>query len=218
MAAHRVADPLGPPSRHQCGRNEVDRDQTGHGREAEQQSAAPLGAGGGHRAGRSRAPGGLGTPGGHAFIVTLTDRIRSPKEARRLLSVRRGAVRAWGGAADEEWWMAHWFIRHVVDTGRLRLFCFLIAFIGAFLFIRFSVRMIRAGVKWWPGNVTLGGLHIHHVVFGLVFMMIGGVGGLAVQDGALLWAALAALLFGVGAALNSPISSASRIPGPSSGP
>ncbi|WP_018543122.1 hypothetical protein [Streptomyces sp. MspMP-M5] len=114
--------------------------------------------------------------------------------------------------------MAHWFIRHVVDTGRLRLFCFLIAFIGAFLFIRFSVRMIRAGVKWWPGNVTLGGLHIHHVVFGLVFMMIGGVGGLAVQDGALLWAALAALLFGVGAALNSPISSASRIPGPSSGP
>ncbi|MFI6056224.1 hypothetical protein ACIBCO_39945 [Streptomyces violascens] len=97
--------------------------------------------------------------------------------------------------------MTDWFVRNVVDTGRLRLFCFLVAFIGAFLFIRFSVRMIRAEVKWWPKNVTPGGLHIHHVVFGLVFMMIGGVGGLAVQSGRSLWAALAALLFGIGAAL-----------------
>ncbi|MFD9071361.1 hypothetical protein [Streptomyces lasiicapitis] len=97
--------------------------------------------------------------------------------------------------------MTDWFVRSVVDTGRLRLFCFLVAFIGAFLFIRFSVRMIRAGVKWWPKNVTPGGLHIHHVVFGLVFVMVGGVGGLAVQSGRSLWAALAALLFGIGAAL-----------------
>ncbi|MFD9903388.1 hypothetical protein [Streptomyces sp. NPDC059063] len=97
--------------------------------------------------------------------------------------------------------MSAWFTEHVVDTGRLRLFCFFVAFIGAFLFIRFSVRMIRAGVSWWPGNVTPGGLHIHHVVFGLAFMTVGGVAGLAVQDGGSLWAALAALLFGIGTAL-----------------
>lgn len=97
--------------------------------------------------------------------------------------------------------MSNWFQQSVVDPGRLRLFCFFVAFIAAFAFIRFSVRMIRAQVKWWPGNVTPGGVHIHHVVFGLVFMCVGGVGGLAVQDGDSAWAAAAAALLGIGMAL-----------------
>ncbi|TDC55461.1 hypothetical protein E1281_12445 [Actinomadura sp. KC345] len=97
--------------------------------------------------------------------------------------------------------MGEWFIREIADTGRLRLFCFLLAFIAGFLFIRFSVRMIRRQVRWWPGNVAPGGQHIHHAVFGLVFMCVGGVGGLAIEDGASGWAATAAALFGVGAAL-----------------
>jgi hypothetical protein len=97
--------------------------------------------------------------------------------------------------------MSTWFEQSVVDAGRLRLFCFFVSFIAAFLFIRFSVRMIRAQVKWWPGNVTPGGVHIHHVVFGLVFMCVGGVGGLAVQDNRSGWAAAAAALLGIGMAL-----------------
>jgi len=97
--------------------------------------------------------------------------------------------------------MGGWFEQSVVDTGRLRLFCFFVSFIVAFLFIRFSVRMIRAQVKWWPGNVTPGGVHIHHVVFGLVFMCVGGVGGLAVQDNRSGWAAAAAVFLGIGMAL-----------------
>ncbi|TDD73507.1 hypothetical protein E1293_31090 [Actinomadura darangshiensis] len=97
--------------------------------------------------------------------------------------------------------MGDWFTREIADAGRLRLFCFLVAFIAGFLFIRFSVRMIRAQVRWWPGNVTPGGQHIHHVVFGLVFMCIGGVSGLAVQDGSSGWAAATAAVFGVGTAL-----------------
>lgn len=97
--------------------------------------------------------------------------------------------------------MGTWFEQSVVDTGRLRLFCFFVSFIAAFLFIRFSVRMIRAQVKWWPGNVAPGGVHIHHVVFGLVFMCVGGVGGLAVQDNRSGWAAAAAALLGIGMAL-----------------
>ena len=90
--------------------------------------------------------------------------------------------------------MSNWFQQSVVDPGRLRLFCFFVAFIAAFAFIRFSVRMIRAQVKWWPGNITPGGVHVHHVVFGMVFMCVGGVGGLAVQDGRSGWAAAAAAL------------------------
>jgi hypothetical protein len=97
--------------------------------------------------------------------------------------------------------MSGWFGQSVVATGRLRLFCFFVSFIAAFLFIRFSVRMIRAQVRWWPGNVTPGGTHIHHVVFGLVFMCVGGVGGLAVQDNRSAWAAAAAALLGIGMAL-----------------
>jgi hypothetical protein len=94
-----------------------------------------------------------------------------------------------------------WFTKEIVDGGRLRMLCFLLAFIAAFLFIRFSVRMIRRRVSWWPGNVTPGGRHIHHVVFGLVFMCVGGVGGLVVAEISSGWAAATAALFGVGTAL-----------------
>ncbi|WP_067478283.1 hypothetical protein [Actinomadura hibisca] len=97
--------------------------------------------------------------------------------------------------------MGEWFAREIVGTGRLRLMVFLVAFIAAFLFIRFSVRMIRRQVRWWPGNVTPGGRHIHHVVFGLVFMCVGGVGGLVVPDEASVAAAVTAGIFGVGTAL-----------------
>src|SRR5215470_5022201 len=97
--------------------------------------------------------------------------------------------------------MSSWFQQSVVATGRLRLFCFFVAFIAAFAFIRFSVRMIRAQVKWWPGNVKPGGLHVHHAVFGLIFMCVGGVGGLVVQDNQSAWAAVTAALLGIGMAL-----------------
>ena len=97
--------------------------------------------------------------------------------------------------------MSSWFQHSIVAGGRLRLFSFFVAFIVAFLFIRLSVRMIRAQVRWWPGNVTPGGVHYHHIVFGLVFMCVGGVGGLTVQDTRSGWAAATAALLGVGTAL-----------------
>ena len=97
--------------------------------------------------------------------------------------------------------MGAWFTRTIVDTGRLPLFCFFVGIVVGFGFIRFSVRMIRAQVKWWPGNVTPGGTHIHHVVFGVVFMLIGGVAGLAIPDNLLGWRSAAAALFGIGGAL-----------------
>jgi hypothetical protein len=94
-----------------------------------------------------------------------------------------------------------WFTRTIVDTGRLPLFCFFVGVVVGFGFIRFSVRMIRAQVKWWPGNVAPGGTHIHHVVFGVVFMLIGGVAGLAIPDNLIGWRSAAAGLFGIGGAL-----------------
>lgn len=97
--------------------------------------------------------------------------------------------------------MHGWFTRRVLETGRLPLFCFFVAFLVTFLFIRFSVRMIRRQVTWWPGNVTPGGLHIHHAVFGVVFMMIGGLAGLAAPDNPVGIPSACAAIFGLGAAL-----------------
>jgi hypothetical protein len=97
--------------------------------------------------------------------------------------------------------VADWFQHDIVATGRLPLFCFFTAMIVGFVSIRFSTRMIRAGVRWWPGNVTPGGLHIHHAVFGVVLMLLGGVVGLAVPINLTGWRAVAAAVFGVGAAL-----------------
>jgi lysyl-tRNA synthetase, class II len=70
----------------------------------------------------------------------------------------------------------------------------------SFGFIRFSTRMIRAEVSWWPGNVTPGGLHIHHLVFGIVMMMVAGFGAFAVQPDSP-WFEIIAGVFGAGMGL-----------------
>ena len=97
--------------------------------------------------------------------------------------------------------MREWFDDNILGSGRLPLFCFFVLFLLTFAFIRFSVRMIRAEVSWWPGNITPGGLHIHHVVFGTVTMVAGGVAGLAVPHDLVVWSALCASVFGIGTAL-----------------
>ena len=97
--------------------------------------------------------------------------------------------------------MSSWFNTTIVQSGRLPLFCFFCAFVVGFGFIRLSTRLIRAQVRWWPGNVTPGNLHVHHMVFGVVFMLVGGVTGIAAPNGSLNWRASAAALFGLGAAL-----------------
>lgn len=97
--------------------------------------------------------------------------------------------------------MSSWFSTNIVQTGRLPLFCFFVAFVLGFGFIRLSTRLIRAQVRWWPGNVTPGDLHVHHMVFGVVFMLIGGVTGIVAPYGSLAWRSAGAALFGLGAAL-----------------
>ncbi len=97
--------------------------------------------------------------------------------------------------------MSGWFAAQIVHTGRLPLFCFFVAFVASFGLIRLSVRLIRAEVRWWPGNVTPGDLHVHHMVFGVVLMVVGGVAELAVPIDPVGWRAAAAAVFGLGTAL-----------------
>src|SRR5262245_66658568 len=71
--------------------------------------------------------------------------------------------------------MSGWFQQQIVSTGRLPLFCFFVALVVGFGVIRVNVRLIRAHVRWWPGNLVAGDVHVHHMVFGVVFMGVGGV-------------------------------------------
>lgn len=71
----------------------------------------------------------------------------------------------------------------------------------SFLFIRTSARLMRSPkVTWWPGSIeTEGGLHVHHLVFGIVMMLIGGF-VLALSPGSP-WLEIFAGVFGIGAGL-----------------
>ncbi len=97
--------------------------------------------------------------------------------------------------------MSAWFSAQVLQTGRLPLFCFFVAFVAGFAGIRVSVRLIRAGVRWWPGNVVAGAVHVHHMVFGVVLMAGGGIAELAAPLHSLAWRGGAAAVFGLGMAL-----------------
>ncbi|URM99201.1 hypothetical protein LUW76_35450 [Actinomadura madurae] len=97
--------------------------------------------------------------------------------------------------------MIEMFDERIVATGRLPLFGFFVAFIITFVLTRINVRLIRANVRWWFRNITAGDLHIHHVVFGVVLMLLGGVASLAVPDAYVGLDLVAAAVFGMGSAL-----------------
>lgn len=90
--------------------------------------------------------------------------------------------------------------RAIVDTGRQPEFLFFVAFLVTFGFIRTSAHMIRAQVSWWPGNVEVGGTHIHHLVWGIVTMMITGYVGVAIAPPSP-WHEIIAIFFGIGMGL-----------------
>jgi len=102
-----------------------------------------------------------------------------------------------------------WFEHDIISRGRLPLLCCLIAFILTFFVTRTSVRLIRRRQstgrppRWWePRNVHIGSKHIHHVVIGVVLVMISGVTlvTLSVTGNEAEFTAVS-ILFGIGAAL-----------------
>jgi len=88
------------------------------------------------------------------------------------------------------------------DRGQRSGFILLGAFLGAFLFIRTSARMIRSPrFSWWPGSVkTKSGLHLHHLVWGICLMMGSGFLNFVLKPGSP-GAELLAAAFGIGAGL-----------------
>lgn len=90
----------------------------------------------------------------------------------------------------------------LVAHDRQALFLVLVGFLGSFAFIRLSARLGRSPrVRWWPGSVvTDGGVHLHHLVWGICLMLAGGASGFALFDSSP-WFEVCAGLFGIGAGL-----------------
>ncbi len=90
---------------------------------------------------------------------------------------------------------------HFLDTTEQRAgFVLLAALLISFLFIRTSARLMRSPkVPWWPGSVvTDGGLHLHHLVWGIVLLLVCGFLGFVISPGSPR-TELVAAGFGVGA-------------------
>ena len=96
-----------------------------------------------------------------------------------------------------------------VPPERLPLMWCLIAFLLTFFVTRTIVRYIRAHAasdaprKWWqPRNIGHGTTHIHHVVIGVILVMVSGVSMVTLAvDGGVPEFTAAAIFFGIGAAL-----------------
>jgi hypothetical protein len=87
---------------------------------------------------------------------------------------------------------------NVDDANKLPLLLCAVAFILTFVITRIIVRMIRSGRGPFSDN-SVGGVHIHHVVPGIILMIVGGlvaIGG--VGPG---WDNTAGVIFGIGLAL-----------------
>jgi hypothetical protein len=88
----------------------------------------------------------------------------------------------------------------IVDTGRQPHFLFFVSFLLTFAFIRTSTHMIKAQVRWWPGNVSVGGTHIHHLVWGILLLLINGYIAVAIAPDSP-WREVVAVFFGIGTGL-----------------
>jgi len=87
------------------------------------------------------------------------------------------------------------------EPGRESGFLVLLAFLVSFLSIRTSARLMRSPrVPWWPGSVEAGGVHIHHLVWGISLLLASGFTAFVSNLDAPWWQ-ITAIAFGIGAGL-----------------
>ena len=85
----------------------------------------------------------------------------------------------------------------VVDNGNQPLLLMLVAFGLTFGLTRFITHSIRANRFKWLGNVEAGDTHIHHLVWGIILLLVSGFLAIVVQPAL----EVTAIVFGIGAAL-----------------
>ncbi len=88
--------------------------------------------------------------------------------------------------------------REVVHAGKEQAFWVLVAFLATFLVVRTITHAIRAG-RGPFGNVSVGGTHLHHLVPGILLVLVTGYLATALE--LRVARTVNSALFGVGAAL-----------------
>jgi hypothetical protein len=96
--------------------------------------------------------------------------------------------------------MGHWLQRNIVEPGKLPLLLALASFILTFVITRVITRMIRAGKGPFRNISTGGGVHVHHVVPGVILTLAGGFGSVASGRFGV-GSSFCAVVFGIGAGL-----------------
>ena len=103
-----------------------------------------------------------------------------------------------GHPASGEIISIHLFGDHTLSNGRSAAFVVLVAFLVSFLAIRTSARLTRS-VSWWPGGVQSGGVHVHHLVWGICLLLLSGFIAFAAAPMRAPWWHIDAIMFGIGA-------------------
>ena len=94
----------------------------------------------------------------------------------------------------------HWLYNlHFQDERRERLFLASLGFLITFGIVRTITHLIRAGVGPFH-DVSSGTLHIHHLVWGIVLLLVVGYAWL-VQGGTVWFSRITSFAYGVAAAL-----------------
>jgi hypothetical protein len=97
--------------------------------------------------------------------------------------------------------LVDWYERTMVDGGRSGAFWLLLALLITFLIVRGITRRIRAGAgDGVLRDVTVGGLHIHHLVYGIGLTLAAGFLEFRFQPDTP-WFELLAIGFGIGTGL-----------------
>lgn len=89
--------------------------------------------------------------------------------------------------------------RDIVDAGKQSQFIILFAFLLTFTLVRLLTHAIRSQRLPFLRNLTPGGTHIHHLVWGILLLL--STGYTAIALGTTRYDSLLAVLFGIGAAL-----------------
>jgi hypothetical protein len=86
--------------------------------------------------------------------------------------------------------------------GKETHFLILLSLVITFGIVRTITHAIHTNARWWPGHdlETKSGLHIHHMVPGILLLMFSGYLGLSLEPGSP-WRELLAVAFGVGLGL-----------------
>jgi hypothetical protein len=97
-----------------------------------------------------------------------------------------------------------WYEREMIEGNRAGAFWLLLSLLVTFLIVRTITRRIRSDEEGRPAgvlrDVVVGGLHIHHLVYGIGLTLIAGFLEFRFQPDTP-WFELLAIVFGIGAGL-----------------